>query len=58
MEDTITVNHHGFFDSKSFTHHVENCRGGGSTFAFILCGRIEAPMVQSIPDSGQSNDFV
>jgi hypothetical protein len=36
VENVIAVSHCSFFDGKPFTHHVDNCRAGGSALAFTL----------------------
>jgi hypothetical protein len=36
IENVIAVSNCGFFDQKTFTHHVDACRAGGSALAFSL----------------------
>ncbi len=36
VENVVAVSNCGFFDGKSFTHNVDNCRAGGSAMAFTL----------------------
>ena len=33
LSDNVIVSNCGFFNGKSFTHHVDNCRSGGSAVA-------------------------
>ncbi len=36
IENTLMVSNCGFFEGKSFTYHVDNCRAGGSALALNL----------------------
>jgi len=36
MENVIAVSNCGFFEGQPFTHHVDNCRAGGSALALTL----------------------
>ncbi|MBN2389570.1 MAG: hypothetical protein JXR84_02520 [Anaerolineae bacterium] len=36
IEDVIAVSNCGFFDGKSFTYNVDNCRAGGSAIVLTL----------------------
>jgi hypothetical protein len=47
VENVIVVSNCGFFDGKSFTHDVDNCRSGGSAIALTLRDGNTASVINS-----------
>jgi PKD repeat protein len=47
VENVIAVSNCGFFDGKSFTHDVDNCRSGGSAIALTLRDGNAASVINS-----------
>ena len=47
IENVIAVSNCGFFEGKSFTYNVDNCRAGGSAIALTLRDGNEASIVNA-----------
>jgi hypothetical protein len=47
VENVIAVSNCGFFQGKSFTHNVDNCRAGGSALALTLRDGNTASVINS-----------
>jgi hypothetical protein len=47
LENVIAVSTCAFFQGKPFTHHVDNCRAGGSALAFSLYPGDQVTMINS-----------
>ncbi len=57
LENVVAVSHCSFFEGKPFTHHVDNCRAGGSALALAL-KRGSAVNVVNSTFSGQGDCLV
>ncbi len=47
VENSLMVSNCGFFDGKSFTYHVDNCRAGGSALALSARKASQVSVVNS-----------
>ncbi len=57
-ENVIAVSNCGFFEGKSFTYDVDNCRAGGSAMAFTFVQAGEQVSVVNATLSGQGDCLI